>query len=150
MAINCATIGIEGWLGLAGGLSVVTFLIAVIAIPSVIIRLRPDYFASETREHGPLYSQHPLVMPILVGLKNLFGALLFVAGIVMLLTPGQGLLTVLIGLTLMDYPGKYRLERWLVTRRPVWRTVEWLRRKGHVPPFIDPYGHSRKGKTHAS
>ena len=44
----------------------------------------------------------------------------------MLVAPGQGLLTMVVGLLLVDFPGKYRLERWLVTRQQVWRSINWL------------------------
>ena len=55
-------------------------------------------------------------------------------GVVMLVTPGQGLATLLIGLMLMNFPGKYRLERWVVTRGPVLHTINRLRhRAGHAP-----------------
>jgi len=67
-------------------------------------------------------------------LKNLLGALLVVMGLVMLVTPGQGLLTLLAGLLLMNFPGKYRMERWLVLRPGVMRALNWLRqRQGHAP-----------------
>ena len=47
----------------------------------------------------------------------------------MLFIPGQGLLTIAIGLLLVDFPGKYRLERWLISRRPIIRVVNWMRRR---------------------
>ncbi len=66
--------------------------------------------------------------------KNILGGLLVVMGVVMLFTPGQGLLTILIGLLLLNFPGKYRLERWLVLRPGVLRGLNWLRqRRGHRP-----------------
>jgi hypothetical protein len=54
---------------------------------------------------------------------------LVVAGLVMLVVPGQGLLTIVVGLMLLDFPGKYRLERWLATRPKVWQSINWLRRR---------------------
>lgn len=44
-------------------------------------------------------------------LRNVLGAILLVAGIAMLVLPGQGVPTILISLGLMNFPGKYRLER---------------------------------------
>ena len=55
------------------------------------------------------------------------------------MTPGQGLLTLLVGLLLMNFPGKYRLERWLVGRRGVLTALNWLRRRGGHPPFQPTY-----------
>jgi hypothetical protein len=54
----------------------------------------------------------------------------------MLLLPGQGVLTILIGIVLLDFPGKYRLERWAVRHRPVYRSINWLRR-GREPIELD-------------
>jgi hypothetical protein len=66
------------------------------------------------------------------------GALLVLLGLLMLVTPGQGLLTLFIGLMLMNYPGKHALERWLVRRDGVMGGLNWLRRKGNQPPLQSP------------
>jgi uncharacterized membrane protein YbaN (DUF454 family) len=63
---------------------------------------------------------------------------LLVAGVLMLVLPGQGLLTVFIALVLLDFPGKFRFERWLVQRRSVGRALQWMRRHGGAPPFEIP------------
>lgn len=64
------------------------------------------------------------------------GLLLLLAGVIMLVTPGQGVITVLIGLILMDFPGKYGLERKLVTQPAVLRSINWLRAKADQPPLV--------------
>jgi len=56
-----------------------------------------------------------------------------VAGIAMLVLPGQGVLTIVIGIMLLDFPGKYRFERSLAARRPVLRSINWLRRRANRP-----------------
>jgi hypothetical protein len=61
--------------------------------------------------------------------KSTLGAILVIAGVLMLVAPGQGLLTIAAGLMLLEFPGKYRLERWLATRRQVWSSMNWLRRR---------------------
>ena len=71
---------------------------------------------------------------LLIG-KNLLGGLLVLSGIAMLVLPGQGLLTIAMGLLLMDFPGKHRLERRIVRTRPVLRSINWLRRKAHKNPL---------------
>jgi len=58
------------------------------------------------------------------------------AGIVMLVLPGQGILTIVIGLMLSNFPGKYRLERWLVMRPRVLRTINWLRQRSKRNPLL--------------
>ncbi len=71
-------------------------------------------------------------------LKNLLGVALVGAGIVMLVLPGQGILTILIGVMLMDFPGKYALEKRLVSRPTVMRSLNWMRAKANRPPFLEP------------
>lgn len=108
--------------------SAVVFLLSPVVAAWLVVRLPSDYFVEPRRRPTAWRRQNPaLRLAIVVG-KNLLGMVLLMAGLVMLLTPGQGLLTIAMGLVLLDFPGKYRLERWLVTRKPVWRSINWLRR----------------------
>ena len=93
-----------------------------------------DYFARQERVTWRESSAEPIFAIIIGALKNLLGLLLIILGLIMLVTPGQGILTLLIGLLLMNFPGKFRLERWLVSRPGVLRGLNWLRhRQGHLP-----------------
>jgi hypothetical protein len=95
----------------------------------LVVRLPSDYFVEPKRRKLATGLHNPaLSLFVRVG-RNSLGAVLLIAGLVMLLTPGQGLLSIAAGLTLLDFPGKYRLQRWLVTRKPVWRSINWLRRR---------------------
>jgi UPF0716 family protein affecting phage T7 exclusion len=73
---------------------------------------------------------------MLVIAKNLLGYIFVVAGILMLMLPGQGFLTILIGITLIDFPGKYALERWIVSHGSVLRSINWIRRQAGRPPLV--------------
>jgi hypothetical protein len=67
-------------------------------------------------------------------LRNLLGVLLVLLGIAMLLLPGQGLLTLLVGLLLIDFPGKHQLVVRLLTRPKVLSVVNKLRaHRGAAP-----------------
>jgi hypothetical protein len=66
----------------------------------------------------------------------MLGAILVAAGLAMLMLPGQGILTILIGLGVMNFPGKYRLERWIISRPTVLKAVNWIRSKSHHPPLV--------------
>jgi hypothetical protein len=68
--------------------------------------------------------------------KSLLGYVFIAAGVLMLVLPGQGMLTILVGIILVDFPGKYRLERWIVTRRPVLRFINRLRRRAGRAPLV--------------
>lgn len=118
------------------GLSVVTFIATLIIVPWMIVRIPPDYFAHGRRHRKHWASRHPIVRGVLLTGKNLLGYILIVAGIVMLVLPGQGLMTMLLGFILVDLPGKYRFERWLVARPPLLRSINWLRQRAGRAPLI--------------
>jgi hypothetical protein len=72
--------------------------------------------------------------------KNVLGVILVIVGIILSLpgVPGQGLLTILLGLMLLDLPGKRRLEQRLVRRPSLLRVINGLRvRYGRAPLILD-------------
>lgn len=118
------------------GLSLATLVATVVAVPWVVARLPVDYFSQSHRAVLPQDRSFPGLL--LMGLKNLVGAALVLMGLLMLFTPGQGLLTLLVGLLLMNFPGKYRLERAVVARPGVFRALNWLRQRRGDAPFDFP------------
>lgn len=121
-------------LQLAGIFSLVTFVGSLIGLPWLIGRMPEDYFLTcgrarkdrSRRSFGALFA---------VILRNIVGGLLFLAGIAMLVLPGQGVLTIIIGLSLMDVPGKGQvLARWSSNRR-VQDMLNWIRRRQGKTPF---------------
>jgi MFS family permease len=107
--------------------SLVMFFLTPVVVGWIVIRLPPDYFAREQPHPARSWQRHRLLRPVVLVIKNLVGVVLLLAGLVMLVTPGQGLLTIVVGLTLLSFPGKARLERWSATRPTVWRAINWLR-----------------------
>ena len=73
-------------------------------------------------------------MAVLFG-KNIIGFSLIVGGFLMLVLPGQGLLTIVTGLLLINYPGKYKLEQKLVAMPSVFKALNWIRVKANKPPL---------------
>lgn len=73
-------------------------------------------------------------------MKNLFGAVLVALGVVLSLpgVPGPGIPTILIGVMLLDFPGKRRLERWLISLPTILRMINRLRRWFGKPPLTRP------------
>lgn len=118
------------------GLSLATLVATVVAVPWVVARLPVDYFCQPRRAVLPQDQSFPGL--VFMGVKNLLGAALVLLGILMLFTPGQGLLTLLVGLLLMNFPGKYQLERALVARPGVFRSLNWLRQRRGSGPFELP------------
>jgi purine-cytosine permease-like protein len=117
----------QGLLERLGGLSVLMFVVTLVIFPLVIIYLPEDYFVRDRRDPAHQIRRHPAVWLSLIVLKNIFGAALILAGIAMLVLPGQGLLTILIGITLVNFPGKYTFERRIVSRPSVARTLNRIR-----------------------
>ncbi len=116
---------------LSGG-SLLVFVVTLIAVPAVIVRIPADYFAHEKRPRDRHERRQRWWHWTLMAGKNVLGYLFMLAGLAMLVLPGQGLLAIFVGFMLIDFPGKYRAERWLMSRRVVRQPVNWLRRKrGH-------------------
>ena len=68
-------------------------------------------------------------------IKNVIGYSLILGGIMMLVLPGQGLFTIIIGLMLSNYPGKYSIERKFIAIPSVLKSINWLRKKSDKPPL---------------
>jgi len=127
-----------GWawaLGIGAIATVVTIGLAAV----IVVRWPIDQFKGE-RPRPFMEGRHPLVRGAAIFGQNIAGVVLFLLGFVMALpgVPGQGVLTMLIGLTLISFPGKRRLEQWFIRRPHVFRAVNQLRaRFGHPPLELD-------------
>jgi hypothetical protein len=121
------------WLwGLA--LSAVLFLGSMAVVTVVVVGWSTDHFKRSGQQ--PFWAdRHPLVRVVGRIGKNLAGLVVVALGIIMALpgVPGQGILTALIGLTLLDFPGKRALERKLIARQPVMKAINRLRSRFHRP-----------------
>jgi hypothetical protein len=126
----------EALLGWMTGASAAMFVASLVMVPWLVARIPADYFTS-ARRHGRLPSHHGLAVRLALRVgRNLLGYVVLAAGVAMLVLPGQGLLTMLIGIMLVDFPGKYRLERWIIAHGPVLRSINWLRRRAGREPLI--------------
>jgi hypothetical protein len=115
--------------------SVVMFVLSVVGVPFFLARLPADYYSRRERERlGLERTNRPLRTLLRIG-KNALGVLLVVLGIFMLVLPGQGLLTLLVGIMLVDFPGKYRFERRILSSPRVLRLVNALRKRSGKPPL---------------
>lgn len=116
-------------------LSVGGFVGTLVAIPVILVRLPPHYF-DERYPRTWMENHHPVLRLIGLAVKNVVGFVFLLAGIAMLFLPGQGVLTILIGLSLMDFPGKRYLERKLVGQPTVLKAINTLREKFGKPPLV--------------
>ena len=119
------------------GLFIVTFTMSLAIVSFVIVKLPPTYF----REDHPrdLWTERHTAIRLagIIG-KNVLGWLLVLLGIVLSLpgVPGQGLLTILLGVMLVDFPGKRRLEYKLISRPSVLSAVNKLRHRFGKPALV--------------
>ena len=118
--------------------SVITFVGTLILVPILIVRIPDDYFLAKRRRVSHWRRLHPVPGIALLVMKNVCGIVFIVAGIAMLILPGQGFLTILIGVMLVNFPGKYRIERRFIRVRPVARSINWMRSKASQPPLRMP------------
>lgn len=123
---------IFAWLAL---ISLLVFIISLLSLPWLVARIPDDYFLDKKRHPAKLKNSHPVVRVALLIGKNTLGAILLVGGIIMLFIPGQGLLTIAMGILLMDYPGKFKLERRVAQNEKVLHGLNWLRARSHAPPL---------------
>jgi hypothetical protein len=118
-----------------GVVSLFVFLGTLIAIPFILVRLPEDYFDIRVPRTW-MKDSHPVIRVVGRAVKNVAGLLFFLAGLSMLILPGQGILTVLIGISLLDFPGKRRLEARIIGQRTVFGAVNALRARFGKPPFV--------------
>ncbi|MBS0159301.1 MAG: hypothetical protein JSR64_17900 [Nitrospira sp.] len=115
--------------------SVFMFVGTLIAIPIILMRLPADYF--DVRTPRPwMENHHPILRLLGHIVKNVVGAIFLFAGFLMLFLPGQGVLTMLIGLSLIEFPGKRRVEAKIVGQSTVLSTINAMRAKFDKPPLI--------------
>jgi hypothetical protein len=125
-------------LEMLGVLSLLLFVVTLVIFPLVIVFLPEDYFVRHRRDPAHQTRRHPAIWLTLTILKNIVGWAFILAGIAMLVLPGQGILTILIGVSLANFPGKYALERRLVRKPAVARTLNRIREKAGKPRLEIP------------
>lgn len=125
------------WIGIV---AVATFVVGTAAGAVCVLWLPADYFDSKkvvirsTPSGSPFWS-----WVVFVG-RNVVGAALIFAGLVMLVIPGPGLLALAVGAVLVDFPGKHRLISKLLARPHVLSAANHWRQKFDKPPLQKPAG----------
>lgn len=124
------------WLGwYLTAASVVMFFVTLLAVPAVMVRIPADYFVRDRRAATPWGHRHPVVAWTFRIAHNVLGWVLILAGIAMLVLPGPGVVTIFVGVMLAEFPGKFRLERWIVSRPRVLKVINWQRSVRGVEPL---------------
>jgi hypothetical protein len=142
------------WQGVLLGvlLFAVTFVGSLAVVACVLVQLPATYFCRDHPPAIPGVERHPLVRWTALVLKNLLGVVVVAVGVLLSLpgVPGQGLLTILLGVMLLNFPGKRRLERKLVSRPRVRAGINRLRARFGKPPLVldEPAATTREAPQH--
>lgn len=128
-----------GWreILIAAAIFAITFVGSLLLVSVLLVKLPATYFQpNHPREFW--VDRHPVIRLLGLILKNLLGLILVALGILLSLpgVPGQGFLTILLGIMLLDFPGKLRLERKLVSQPRVLRAINQLRERFAKPPLL--------------
>jgi Na+/H+ antiporter NhaD/arsenite permease-like protein len=110
-----------------GIFSLVAVLASLVLVPRFLAKLPRGYLKEAEPTEGK-------AMWLRV-LRNLLGVLLVLLGVAMLLLPGQGLLTLLVGVLLVDVPGKHAFVVRLLRRPKVLGVVNKLRARHGAAPL---------------
>jgi hypothetical protein len=119
-------------------LSLVTFVGTLIMIPFFISRIPEDYFIRRRTNRRYHYIKRSFPRFAYLLFKNIAGAIFVLTGLLMLFLPGQGIITILIGITLMNFPGKRKLAFRIIRQPKVLDTINWIRGRSEKPPLRLP------------
>ncbi len=126
------------WQGILTAIAIflITFTLSLSIVSLVLVKLPADYFQEHNEHQFMKHRSRGTRMLARVG-KNLLGVILVLVGILLSLpgVPGQGILTILLGVMLLDFPGRRRLERKIVCRPKVREAIDRLRRRFSKPPL---------------
>ena len=119
------------------GLFVGSLLLSFLSIGIVMVKIPENYFSTHYQQDF-LPGSSWIVRWGAVIAKNLFGAFLVLLGVVLSLpgVPGQGILTILLGLIMLDIPGKRPLEARIIKRPAILSAINELRARYNKPPLV--------------
>ncbi len=114
-----------------------SFLFNLGIVSLILVKLPADHF-SKNRKTKFWDGPNPALHAAKVIGKNLLGVILVALGVVLSLpgVPGQGLLTILLGIMLLDFPGRHRLEQKLLSKPSIVNTINQLRGRFDKPPLV--------------
>jgi hypothetical protein len=118
-------------------IAVTAFLVTTAAAVAVVVLMPADHF-SRPPGNDSTARRHPVMRWGLIILKNVAGLVILPLGVIMALplVPGPGLVFILVGLSLLDFPGKRSLERRLLAVRSVQRFLNRVRERFGRPPLV--------------
>lgn len=120
------------WLIIVG--SVLFFIVGLVGAFACVVYLPVDYFVADGKKY--FWDHHPVLRIVVLILRNVLGLAVIAVGILMLIGPGQGVLTILLGLALLTFPGKRKLLRKIASRPAVRNGMNAIRARFNRPPLL--------------
>lgn len=129
-------------------MAIVAFVASLVVVTVLLVNLPPNFFLESHSRHLWI-DRHPVIRWSGLILKNAVGWFLVLLGGVLVLPgiPGQGVLTILLGLVLVDFPGKKKVERRVLSRPRLRARINQLRQWFGKPPLLldDPTTDTHEG-----
>ena len=115
----------------------ISFAVSFFVIGIVLVKIPQNYFHSEY-EHHFMTDKHPVLRWTMLFVKNIGGVILILLGLLMTLpgVPGPGILTILIGLIMIDIPGKRHFEAMIIKRPTILKAANKLRARYSKPSLL--------------
>lgn len=108
--------------------SAVMFVATLVAVPVLVVRLPADHFVKPPTRRSMFVHFA----------RNVVGGMLIAIGVAMLVLPGQGVITILLGLSVLDLPIKHRFIRRILSQPKVESAIQRLRERAGRPPLEIP------------
>lgn len=128
---------VQAWSWIAGG-SIAMFFGSIAIAWVLIVKMPTDFLTRDHRVPSAFATQHPIVRLTWRVVRNLIGLVFVTTGVVMLFTPGQGILFIFLGATMVDFPRKQQVIRRMMGRRGVLKVINRIRRKAGKPELQPP------------
>jgi hypothetical protein len=125
-----------GWSAGIVGISMLMLLGTLALTPWMIARLPQDYFHNPHHQPLEALQDRPWMRYPLLFLKNLVGFFFLLVGFALLFLPGQGLLTLVLAMVLIDFPGKFALKSRLIRIPRLHKAINHFR-KTHGKPLFE-------------
>ena len=122
-------------LGVLASVSATLLVVTIVAAPWAVSRLPSNYLLQRQGRSSTQRIWYSLASVS----RALLGFLVTLLGLVMLVTPGPGVIMLLLGISIAEFPGKNRLLIYLATRPNVLSSLNWMRKRHGKPPFIHPH-----------
>lgn len=115
-------------------LGVLLLVISLVATPWLISRLPNDYLIKAGLREKP----RGFIRTVIYCVRAVIGLILVILGFVLMLTPGPGLVVLIVGISLAEFPGKERLLVSIATQPSVLKSLNWMRTRRGKQPFDYP------------